>query len=99
MPQTFETSTDAAQWPDKIVVCKLNYMFNHTDGDHCELAMEGLRNLDSYGLEMLVLMSDMAQAKGVTLTIRRPRGQVKQMLGLTELNRMIPIETYPGRIS
>ena len=68
-------------------------MFNNADGGRCVLAMEELRSLDFYGLEMLVLMSDMAQAKGVTLTIRRPRGQVKEMLGLTELNRMIPIET------
>ena len=56
------------------------------------LAMEELGSLDFYGLEMLVMMSDMARAKGVTMTIRRPRGQVKEMLVLSELNRMIPIE-------
>ena len=41
---------------------------------------------------MLVLMSDMAEAKGVTLTIRRPWNQVKEMLSLTGLDRLIPIE-------
>ena len=93
MQEIFETVTNGCHWPDKAVVCKLNDMFNHAHGDRCVLAMEELRSLDFYGLEMLVLMSDMAQAKGVTLTIRQPRGQVKEMLGLTELNRMIPIET------
>ncbi len=93
MPEIFEAVTDGFHWPDKAVVCKLNDMFNHAHGDRCVLAMEGLRTLDFYGLEMLVLMNDMAQAKGVTLTIRQPRGQVKEMLGLTELNRMIPIVT------
>ena len=93
MQEIFETVTNGFHWPDKAVVCTLNDMFNNADGGRCVLAMEELRSLDFYGLEMLVLMSDMAQAKGVTLTIRRPRGQVKEMLGLTELNRMIPIET------
>lgn len=93
MQRIFENVTDGFHWPDKAVVCKLNDMFNHAVGDRCVLAMEGLKRLDFYGLEMLVLMNDMAQARGVTLTIRRPRGQVKEMLGLTELSRMIPIET------
>ncbi len=92
MQEIFEIVADGLHWPDKAVVCKLNDMFNHAHGDRCVLAMEGLRTLDFYGLEMLVLMSDMAQAKGVTLTIRRPRDQVKEMLGLTGLDRLIPIE-------
>ncbi len=79
--------------PDKAVVRELMDIFNHTVGGRCVLAMERLGRLDFQGLEMLVLMNDMAQAKGVTLTIRRPRGQVKEMLGLTGLDRLIPIET------
>ena len=54
--------------------------------------MEGLENLDYYGLEMLILLSDMAQSKGVTLTIRKPCGQVKELLGLTEIDKIIPVE-------
>ena len=92
MPQTFETSPDGAQWPDKTIVRKLIDIFKNADGNHSILAIEGLRNLDSCGLEMLVLMSDMAEAKGITLTIRRPWAQVKEMLGLAELDRLIPIE-------
>ena len=92
MREISEFVTDGFHWPDKAVVSKLNDMFNRADGDCCVLAMEELRNLDFYGLEMLVLMSDLAQAKGVKMTIRRPRGQVKEMLVLTELNRIIPIE-------
>ena len=92
MPQTFEVTTDEAQWPDKTVVRKLIDILNHADGDHYELVIEGLRSLDSCGLEMLVLMSDMAAAKGVTLILRRPWDQVKKMLGLTGIDRLIPIE-------
>ena len=88
-----ETVTDGSHWPDKTVVRELNDIFDQTGGGRCVLAMEGLRSLDFCGLEILVLLNDMARAKGVTLTIRRPRGQVREMLGLTELNRMIPIET------
>ena len=78
--------------PDKAVVRELIDIFNHTGCDRCVLAMEGLESLDFYGLEMLILMNDLARAKGVKLTIRRPRGQVKQLLGLTGLDRIIPIE-------
>ncbi|MCZ6860311.1 MAG: STAS domain-containing protein [Alphaproteobacteria bacterium] len=92
MQQTYETVTDGFHWPDKAVVRELNDAFNYTCGDRCVLAMEGLRRLDFYGLEMLVLMSDVAQAKGVTLTIRRPQSQVKELLSLTEVDRFIPIE-------
>ena len=92
MQEVFETVADGFHWPDKAVVRTLNDMFNHAHGGRCVLAMEELGSLDFYGLEMLVMMSDMARAKGVTMTIRRPRGQVKEMLVLTELNRMIPIE-------
>lgn len=92
MPQTFEATTDGAQWPDKTMVRKLTDILNHADGDRCELVIEGLRNLDFTGLEMLLLMNDMAAAKGVTLTLRRPWEQVKEMLGLTGIDRLIPIE-------
>ena len=87
------TVTDGFQWPDKAVVRELNDIFNQTGGGRCVLVMEGLRNLDFYGLEMLVLLNDMAQANGVTLSIHRPQGQVKEMLGLNGLDSMIPIET------
>ena len=80
--------------PDKAVVRELIDIFNHSDGhdSRCVLAMERLESLDFYGLEMLILLSDMAQAKGVTLIIRRPRGQVKEMLGLTGIDKIIPVE-------
>ena len=92
MPQTFNVITDESQWPDKTVIRKFTDILNHADGNHCELVIEGLRNLDFQGLEMLVLMSEMAASKGVTVTIRRPWDQVKEMLGLTGLDRLIPIE-------
>ena len=92
MPQTFETVSDGTQWPDKTVVRKLIDILSHADGEQSVLAIEGLRSLDFYGAELLVLMSDMAEAKGVTLTLRRPWEQVKEMLGLTGIDRLIPIE-------
>ncbi len=78
---------------DKAVVGELFDVFNHAGGNRCVLAMERLKSLDFYGLEMLILLSDMAESKGVTLTIRRPRGQVKEMLGLTGIDKIITIET------
>ena len=79
--------------PDKAVVRELFDIFNHVDGNRCVLAMEELKSLDFYGLEMLILLSDMAKAKGVTLSIRRPRGQVKEMLSQTGIDKIIPVET------
>ena len=79
--------------PDRAVVRELFDIFNQPGGKPCVLDMEGLESLDFYGLEMLVLMNDMAQAKGVALTIRRPQGEVRDLLGLTGLDRLIPIET------
>ena len=78
--------------PDKALVREMLELFNQPDCGRCVLAMERLTSLDFYGLEMLVLMSDMAQAKDVTLIIRRPRGQVKEMLGLSGLDRIISME-------
>ena len=78
--------------PDKAVVRELFDIFNQADGNRCVLAMERLNSLDFYGLEMLILLSDMAQAKGVSLILRRPRGQVKEILGLTGIDKIIPIE-------
>ena len=78
--------------PDKSVVRELIALFNKTRGGRCVLAMDRLTSLDFYGLEMLVLVSDMAQAKGVTLIIRRPRGQVKEMLSRSGIDKIISIE-------
>ena len=80
--------------PDGAVVRELLNVFNHAGGgSRCVLAMERLKRVDFYGLEMLILLSDMAQSKDVALTIRRPCGQVKEMLGLTGIDKIIPIET------
>ena len=85
---------DSFTAPDNAVVRELIDVFNHAGGgSRCVLAMERLKRVDFYGLEMLILLSDMAQSKGVTLTIRRPCGQVKEMLGLTGIDKIIPIET------
>lgn len=78
--------------PDKTVVREMIEIFNQMGGGRCVLDLNKLTSLDFYGLEMLVLMSDMAQAKHVQLTIRRPRGQVKEMLKLSGLGKIIPIE-------
>ena len=78
---------------DKAVVRELIAIFKRNNDVRCVLDMEGLESLDFHGLEILVLLNDMAQAKGVTLTIRRPRGQVKDRLKLTGIDRIIPIES------
>ncbi len=78
---------------DKALVRELFDVFNHACGNRCVLVMERLKSIDLDGLGMLILLSDMAQSKGVTLTIRRPCGQVKEMLSLTGIDRLIPIET------
>ncbi len=80
--------------PDNAVVRELIDVFNHAGGgSRCVLVTERLKSIDLDGLEMLILLSDMAQSKGVTLTIRRPRGQVKEMLGLAGIDKIIPIKT------
>ena len=85
---------DSFTTSDKAVVRELLDVFNHAGGgSRCVLAMERLKSVDCYGLEMLILLSDMAQARGVTLTISRPCGQVKEMLDLTGIDKIIPIET------
>ena len=78
--------------PDSAVIHELSDIFDHGNESRCVLAMERLNSLDFYGLEMLILLSDMAMARGVTLSLRRPCGQVKEMLGLTGIDRIIPIE-------
>lgn len=92
MREIFMTVTDGLHWPDQAVVRELNDTFNRPGDGRCVLAMEGLRHLDFYGLEMLVMMNDLALEKGVTLSLRHPRGQVRTMLSENGLDRLIAIE-------
>jgi anti-anti-sigma factor len=93
MREIFQTVPVGFQWPDKAVISTLIDIFNHAEGGRCVLVMDELRSVDCYGLEMLVLMSDMAQARGMTMVLRQPQDQVKKKLVQTELSKMISIET------
>lgn len=85
---------DSFKASDKAVVRELSDVFSHASGGcRCVLNMERLKSVDFDGLEMLILLSDMAQSKDVRLTIRRPHGEVKEMLDLAGIDKIIPIET------
>lgn len=58
----------------------------------CELDLSGVSFIDSAALGMLLLLREKAQAHGFSVTLARPRGQVKKMLDISEFGTMFRIE-------
>lgn len=57
----------------------------------CILDMSRLDGIDSAGLGLLILVKDTAKDKGMTLSIRAPRGQVRKMLDISRFGDIITI--------
>ncbi len=51
----------------------------------------GLDFIDSAGLGMLLLLNEAMEAVGAKLTLRRPQGQVKRLLGASHFHRLVPV--------
>lgn len=58
----------------------------------CLLDMQGLDFIDSAGLGLLVLAHASAGRAGIPLTMRRPQGQVREMIEVAEFHTIIPCE-------
>lgn len=62
----------------------------------CVLEMSGLDFIDSAGLGLLVLANAAAGRKGIALSMRHPRGQVREMIEIAEFQTIIPCEFEPA---
>ncbi|HYH19147.1 MAG TPA: STAS domain-containing protein [Azospirillum sp.] len=58
----------------------------------CVLDMGGLDFIDSAGLGLLVLATNTANRCQVPLKMRGPRGQVRDMIEISEFHTLIPCE-------
>ena len=56
------------------------------------VSLEHLKNIDSAGLGMLLILNDAAREHGVSLSIRGAQDQVKKMLDITEFTSLIRVE-------
>jgi anti-anti-sigma factor len=54
--------------------------------------LNGLEHIDSAGLGMLLIAREMAEKNALQLRLRRPQGQVQQMLQVTQFTDLIPCE-------
>jgi anti-anti-sigma factor len=55
--------------------------------------VSGLTNVDSAGLGMLLYAHEQAQQHNWSLKVAGPQGQVRKMLELTQLGRIMQIQT------
>lgn len=58
----------------------------------CVLNLGGLDFIDSAGLGLLVLANNAANRASARLMIRHPRGQVRDMIEISEFHTIIPCE-------
>ncbi len=58
----------------------------------CVLNLGHLDFIDSAGLGLLVLANNTANRSRVRLTLRQPRGQVREMIEISEFHTIIPCE-------
>lgn len=58
----------------------------------CVLNMGSVEFIDSAGLGLLVLAHASAGRGGVPLTMRHPKGQVREMIEMAEFHTIIPCE-------
>jgi stage II sporulation protein AA (anti-sigma F factor antagonist) len=61
-------------------------------GNDYVLDLDGLEYIDSAGLGMLLIAREMAEKNSLQLRLRRPQGQVQQMLQVTKFIDLIPCE-------
>lgn len=57
----------------------------------CVFDLSGLEAIDSAGLGMLVIASEESKKGGWQLELRNARDQVKRMLDLTEITKVVPV--------
>lgn len=58
----------------------------------CVLNLEQVEFIDSAGLGLLVLANATARRNGMTLSMRSPRGQVREMIEVAEFHTIIPCD-------
>jgi stage II sporulation protein AA (anti-sigma F factor antagonist) len=55
------------------------------------LDLGGVEFIDSAGLGMVLMLRDCAQAKGGSLSLRNPGGQVRRLLDICHIQDLLPI--------
>lgn len=66
--------------------------FSEDGVSECVLDLGGLDFIDSAGLGLLVLANNAANRASARLRMRHPRGQVREMIEISEFHTIIPCE-------
>ncbi|MEH6476810.1 MAG: STAS domain-containing protein [Sneathiella sp.] len=61
------------------------------DHKSCRFDLQGLITIDSAGLGMLMIAFETAEKAGVSFQIYKPGGQVKQLLDISEFDKVMTI--------
>lgn len=56
------------------------------------LDLQNLDFIDSAGLGMILILQEEAERRGVQLTVRRPRGEVRRSIELAKISEIVTIE-------
>jgi HptB-dependent secretion and biofilm anti anti-sigma factor len=57
----------------------------------CQINLSGLEFIDSAGLGLLLLVSETAKEKNISISLSGARDQVSKMLEITKFSEVIPI--------
>lgn len=58
----------------------------------CVLNLSAVDYMDSAGLGLLVMANNAAKQAGVTFRLKHPRGQVRELIKISEFHTIIPCE-------
>lgn len=58
----------------------------------CVLNLSAVDYMDSAGLGLLVMANNAAKQAGVTFRLKHPRGQVRELIEISEFHTIIPCE-------
>lgn len=59
---------------------------------HWILNLSGLSAVDSAGLGMFIIAQETAKKSGLQLTLKSPSGYVKNLIELSKMDKLIPVE-------
>jgi anti-anti-sigma factor len=76
---------------DNVTFRSLVEKINGSGAKRCTFELAGLQSVDSAGLGMFVIALEAAKKNGWSLTLRKPSGQVKQLLALARFDKLLTI--------
>ncbi len=85
------TLADKLTFEDHTNFRDLLRLIENKEHKNCRFDLHGLQTIDSAGLGMLMIAFETAEKAGVNFQIYKPGGQVKQLLDISEFDKVMTI--------